>query len=223
MADFADARATMIDSQLRTCDVTDKAVLGAMAMVPREQFVPAAKRALAYVDSDIEITAPQGTGGARFLIKPMALAKLLQLARIESGDIVLDIGCGTGYSAAVLARMAGTVVAIESDPDLAAHASDALNAIEAANAAVVAAPLSGGLAKEGPFDVIVLEGAVDEIPAPLLDQLKDGGRLVAVVGRGGSGRAVVYTRSGDRFGEHFAFNASLPPLPGFQAAPAFVF
>lgn len=221
MADSAGARAIMVDSQLRTNDVTDRAVLAAMATTPREAFVPAAKRALAYLDKDIELNAAEA--GGRVLMKPMVAGKLIQLAAIGPQDVVLDIGCGTGYSAAILSRIAGSVVALEADADLAAEASERLVAIEASNAAVVNGPHEAGLAKEGPYDAIVIEGAVDEVPEAILAQLKDGGRLVAIVGRGNSAKALCYTRSGDNFGVRMGFNASAPILPGFARAPGFVF
>lgn len=221
MADSAGARATMVDSQLRTNDVTDRAVLAAMAATPREAFVPAARRALAYLDRDIELNSSDA--GGRALLKPMVMAKLIQLAEIKPDHVVLDIGCGTGYSTAILSRMAGSVVALESDAELAAEASERLLAIEASNAAVVTGPLEAGLAKEGPFDAIVIEGAVDEVPPAILQQLKDGGRLVAIVGRGNAARALCFTRSGDSFGERMGFNAAAPVLPGFARAAGFVF
>ncbi|MCW5697829.1 MAG: protein-L-isoaspartate O-methyltransferase [Bauldia sp.] len=222
MADFAKARRTMVDRQVRTADVTAPRVLAAMAEVPRELFVPRAKRSLAYSDADIEIAAPSAGGAARYLIEPAILARLVQLAAIGEGDIVLDIGCGTGYGAAVLARLAGAVVALEPDADLAAAATETLIDLGVDNAAVVTAAVDEGYPSAGPYDVILLEGSVESVPPALFDQLKAGGRLVAVIGPGPAGMATLYRKNGDVAGRP-AFNAPIPPLPCPPPAPTFVF
>lgn len=223
MTDFAAQRIKMVDSQLRTEDVTDYDVLGAMGEVPRERFVPARLKGLAYIDDDLVVKEASGTGPARHLMRPANFARLVQAAEIAPTDIVLDVGCGTGYSAAVLARLAQSVVALESDPDLAAAASAALTDLAIDNAAVVTGPLTAGHAAEGPYDAILLGGSVEEIPEALFAQLKEGGRLVAVVGRGRAAPAMVYTKSDSDIGRLPLFDAFVPPLPGFARPKAFVF
>ncbi len=223
MADMSSVRMAMINSQLRTNNVTDADVLAAMAAVPRERFVAAKWRSLAYLDRDIEIAAAEAGGLARYLIKPMVFARLAQAAEIGPDDIVLDVGCGSGYPAAVLARIAGAVVALEEDAALAGRAAANLEEIGATNATVVNAPAAAGHAEEGPYDAILVEGSIEEVPVALLDQLKDGGRLVAVIGRGNAADATVFTRSGETVTSRVVFNAALPPLPGFAREAGFVF
>lgn len=223
MEDFSAARTKMVDSQLRTENVTDFEVLAAMAAVPRERFVPAGQGGLAYVDRDVPITPKGAEGGSRYLMEPAPFARLLQAAEVAKTDIVLDVGCGTGYSAAVLARLADSVVALESDAALAASASETLTDLGVANAAVVSGPLEEGYPSEGPFDVIVVEGAVEVVPDALFAQLKDGGRLVAVVGYGRAASARVYRKSAGEIGSYDAFDAAIMPLPGFRKPQAFVF
>jgi protein-L-isoaspartate(D-aspartate) O-methyltransferase len=207
----------MVDSQLRTENVTDYDLLAAMSEIPRERFVPAEQAPLAYVDRDVPI------GPSRWLMEPAPFARLVQAAEVAATDIVLDVGCGTGYSAAVLARLADSVVALESDAGLAALASETLMDLGVANAAVVNGPLEEGYPSEGPFDVIVVEGAVEVVPDALLDQLKDGGRLVAIVGYGRAAAARVFTRSAGDVASREAFDAAVMPLPGFRKPQAFVF
>jgi protein-L-isoaspartate(D-aspartate) O-methyltransferase len=223
MEDFSTARTKMVDSQLRTQNVTDFAVLSAMGAVPREHFVPAAMRPFAYIDQDILIKEASADGPARYLMEPGPLGRLLQLADVTSSDIALDVGCASGYSAAVLARLAGSVVALESDETLAARASETLVELGIDNVAVVTGPLEAGYAAEGPYDVIFLGGAVETVPQALFDQLKDGGRLVAVVGYGRSALATLFTKSGGDIGDRAEFDADVRPLPGFRKAKAFVF
>lgn len=222
-ADFSQYRQKMVDGQLRTTDVTSASVLAAMGTVPREAFVEARRRELAYIDEDIEIMAENGNGAGRYIMEPSPFAKLLQLADIRAGDVVLDIGCGTGYSAAVLSRLASSVIALESDASLAERATGILGNLGFDNAVVVHGPLQAGYAAEGPYDVIVLEGAVGEIPPALFDQLRDGGRLVAVEGYGNAGVARLYVKVDGIVTGRRAFNAAIKPLPGFERAPAFVF
>jgi protein-L-isoaspartate(D-aspartate) O-methyltransferase len=222
-ADFSQYRQKMVDGQLRTTDVTSASVLAAMGSVPREAFVDARRRELAYIDEDIEIMAENGNGAGRYIMEPSPFAKLLQLADIRAGDVVLDIGCGTGYSAAVLSRLASSVIALESDASLAERATGILGNLGFDNAVVVHGPLRAGYAAEGPYDVIVLEGAVGEIPPALFDQLRDGGRLVAVEGYGNAGVARLYVKVDGIVTGRRAFNAAIKPLPGFERAPAFVF
>ena len=217
MIDFAAARKQMVDSQLLPNKVTDAHVIAAMSAVPREAFLPEGLRGVAYMDEDVQV------GPGRYVIEPMVFARLLQAAAIRRTDAVLDVGCATGYSAAVLARIAGVVVAVEEDRSLAAQASASLATIGAENAAVITGPLAAGYAAQAPYDVIVLEGAVEEVPAALLDQLAEGGRLAVVLAGRGIGKATLYTRSAGVIGHRQLFDAGLPPLPGFAREAGFVF
>jgi protein-L-isoaspartate(D-aspartate) O-methyltransferase len=204
----------MIDSQIRPNDVTDPRLLAAFEAVARENFVPRAARAIAYAEVPVEV-AP-----GRFLLEPRCFAKLLQLAKITADDRVLDVGCATGYSSAVLARLAGSVVALEQDADLLRIASDGL-----ANTGVtlVQGGLIEGAKMEGPFDVIVVEGAIEQTPETLLSQLNEGGRLVAVMQDGAQGRATLFVKEHGGIGHRAAFDASAPLLAGFKKAMGFVF
>lgn len=222
-ADFHEQRVKMVDGQIRTTDVTDAAVLAAMLAVPREEFVPAHWRPLAYIDEDIEI-APAGDGaGARFLMEPSPFARLVQLAAVTGGDTVLDIGCGTGYSSAVLSRIAAAVVGLESDAALAAAARDALAAHGRGNVEIVEGPLAQGHAARAPYDVVIVNGAADELPSALFDQLAEGGRLVAVIGHGHAGRATLYLKEGGLVSQRRVFNAAVMPLAEFRRQPEFEF
>ncbi|NVK35147.1 MAG: protein-L-isoaspartate O-methyltransferase [Rhodobacteraceae bacterium] len=219
MTDFEQSRRKMVDNQLRTNDVTDHRVLDALEWVPREKFVPASKQAVAYIDEEVPVNAD----ATRFLIKPHIFGKLVQLAAIRSDNLVLVVGAGSGYSTAVISRLADSVVGIEEDPALVASSTEVLVELGIENAAVIEGQLTKGGASEGPYDVILIDGAVDEVPADLLAQLKDGGRLVAIEGTGGSAVAKLYVRSEGTVSSRFAFNASTAPLPGFQLAEEFVF
>lgn len=215
---FDKARFNMVENQIRANRVTDPAVLAAMETVPRELFLPKAQRAIAYVDEDLPLD------DGRHLIEPLVLARLVQAAAIQPTDVALDIGCATGYSTAILAHIASTVVALECHEDMATRATRTLTDLGLDNAVVVNGPLSEGCPKQAPYDVILLGGAVPEVPAGLTAQLADGGRLVAVVGDGGwSSRITVVERHGDAFGHRPLFDAATPPLPGFARPPAFVF
>lgn len=217
MADFSGLRTKMVDGQVRTTDVTSLPLLDALLSVPREEFVPAARKSLAYIDEDLEI-AP-----GRYLMEPSPFARIVQLADIQPGDFVLDVGAGTGYSAAVLSKLAGSVVALEQDPTLAAKAQSVLSALGYDTVAVVEGPLSAGYPAQAPYDVILLEGAVESIPQALFDQLKDGGRLLAVEGHGNSADVRVYVKQGASVSARRAFNAAVKPLPGFNSVPTFEF
>ncbi len=216
------ARANMVENQVRPNKVTDDRVLAAMSAVPRELFVPKKFAGNAYVDEDIAVSRD------RYLMEPMVLARLLQAAAIEPRDVVLDIGCASGYSTAVLARLADTVVAVESDAELAETAVALMAQLDADNTAVVTGKLAEGYANQAPYDVIVLEGAVEEVPRALSDQLSEDGRLVAVVtgeNRGGThlGRATLMRRMHGPLSVRVLFDASVPPLPGFAVERGFVF
>jgi protein-L-isoaspartate(D-aspartate) O-methyltransferase len=223
MEDFTLSREKMVDSQLRTEDVTDYAILAAMGEIPRERFVPARLRPLAYIDGDIVVKDAAGATPARCLMEPAPFARLLQVASIMPSDIVLDIACATGYSTAVLARLANSVVAVEEDAELAALASETLVDLGIANAAVVTGPIVEGYPSEGPYDVIVLGGAVEYVPETLFSQLKEGGRLVGVIGYGRAASATIFTRTEGEIGSRVAFNAHVCPLPGFAKPKVFVF
>jgi protein-L-isoaspartate(D-aspartate) O-methyltransferase len=214
MADFARQRKTMVDNQIRTVDVTDPIVIDAFGRVPRELFVPAGDRDFAYVDRPIAV-AP-----GRVVPQPAPLARLIQLARPGIDDAVLLIGGATGYAAAILAELAARVVMVESDAALAATATELL--AERGNVEVVVGPLAAGAPAEGPFDVIVVDGAVEETPLALLDQAKVGGRLVAVVGQKGlSAQATVVVKTETGVSSRLAFNLPALPLAEFVKPKAF--
>lgn len=215
--DFNAARRNMVECQIRTSKVVDEAVVAAMLEVPRERFVPPPLQPVAYVDEDIEV------GNGRFLMEPAVLARLLQEASITTSDVVLDIASGAGYGAAVMARMAATVFAQETDRELAARATQMFAELGLDNVVPVDGPLDEGCAKHAPFNVIVVEGAVDTIPDTIIDQLADGGRLVTVVQERGIGRATIVTRIGDHLSRRVAFDAAVPVLPEFRKPPGFVF
>jgi protein-L-isoaspartate(D-aspartate) O-methyltransferase len=219
MVDFAQARRTMVDGQVRTSDVTDLRVLAAMLDVPRERFVPAARRAIAYLDRDV----PVSDDGRRCLIKPMVLGKLLQAAGLTGTERALDVGCATGYSCAVLGRLAASVVALEEDTALAAVASETLTASGASNVKVAGGALTAGWAEGAPYDLILLQGASEVTPDSLLAQLAEGGRLLGVIGSGPMGKATIYRKAGNHVTAQPLFDAAAPLLPGFAKTPAFVF
>ena len=218
MADYARARRTMVENQIRTADVTDLRILSALLEVPREAYVPPARRAMAYLDENVPVNA-----SGRALLKPMVFAKLVQAAQIGETDHVLDVGCASGYSAAVLARLAANVVALEEDAALARMAVDTLAQSGMHNVSVVSGPLAAGSAPGGPYDVIMLEGATEVRPDSLIAQLKEGGRLVAIVGAGPAGKATLYCMTGRHATAKPLFDAAAPLLPGFVKPAEFVF
>lgn len=221
--DFSSLRTKMVDSQVRPTDVTDLALISAMLSVPREAFVAAGRRELAYIDDNLPLGTPGSTDPQRYLMEPSPFARLVQLALVRPQDVVLDVGCGTGYASAVLSRLAASVIALESNPLLAEQATSILSGLGHDNVAVVEGPLEAGYAAEAPYDVIFVGGAVDEVPQALSRQLREGGRLVAVVGSGNAGVASLYVRDGDVVGRRRAFNAAVRPLPGFRREESFVF
>ena len=218
---FSTARQKMVDGQVRPSDITDSRIIDAMLAVPREAFVPQHRRALAYLDLDLDVS--EGGAAKRFLIKPVVTAKMLQAAEISQTDNVLVVGCATGYAAAVVAQLGCRVTATESDPTLAAKAQEILAGLGLANVTVRAAAAAEGDATGAPFDVIVLNGATEITPDRLYRQLKEGGRLVGVFATTQPPRATIVTRSHDEFGNRALFDAVVPVLPGLERLPAFVF
>jgi protein-L-isoaspartate(D-aspartate) O-methyltransferase len=211
----------MVDGQVRPSDVTDPRIIDAMLALPREVFVPEDRRALAYLDLDLDVSekgAPK-----RYLIKPMVVAKMIQAADIKSADNVLVVGCATGYTAALAAKLADRVTATESDPALAAKAAGILATLGLGHVTVVTAAASKGASANAPYDVIILEGATGVVPDMLYGQLAAEGRLVGVFASSGAPRAVIVTHSHSDFGHRDLFDASAPVLPGLEQPPAFVF
>jgi protein-L-isoaspartate(D-aspartate) O-methyltransferase len=217
------ARLNMVEGQLRTNKVTDEAVLDGFLTTPRGRFVPSNLRGIAYVDDDIPL------GNGRFLVEPLVLARLLQLAEIGKDDKVLEIGCASGYATAILAKIAASVVAVESDPQLAAAARANLQALGIGNVQLQEGPMTAGWRAGAPYNVILINGAVGEIPASISEQLAEGGRLVTVTeGSAGPvearcGSAVLMTRAEGKLSNRPAFDATVEMLPGFARRPAFVF
>jgi len=221
MSGFSTARQKMVDGQVRPSDVTDIRILDAMLAVPREAFVPSNQRALAYLDLDLDVGEAASARG--FLIKPVVTAKMLQAAEIKETDNVLVVGCATGYAAAVVAKLARQVTAMEGDPALAARAKDAFAGLGLANVTVLMAAAAEGDPANAPYDVIVLNGATGIVPDRLYGQLKEGGRLVGVFAMTQPQRATIVTRSHGDFGSRALFDAAVPVLPGLERLPAFVF
>ena len=218
MTGFGAACAHMIESQLRPSKVVDARVLDAFARVRRELFVPEHLRVVAYVDEDLPL------GGGRYLMEPVAIARLLQAAAIKRTDTMLIIGAGTGCEAALAAALARSVVALEEDPDLARRAREALVEHSIASVSVVEGPLPQGYRPRAPYDVILFGGAVAELPSEIASQLAEGGRLLAVIKSPDNvGRAVLKTKTGGVMAQRVLFDATTPFLPGFLPKPAFVF
>ena len=218
MTDYTAARLNMVENQVRTNRVTDERLIEAMETIPRELFVPAELRSVAYVDEDIRVARD------RYLLEPMVLARLLQAADVQPTDIALDIGPATGYSTAILALLCETVVGIEARDTLVEQASETLTELSIDNAVVIEGDLTAGNPEQGPYNVILFNGAVADIPDGITDQLAEGGRLVAVKRSGaGLGQATVVTRFGDICSPRVVFDAATPFLPGFEPKPAFVF
>lgn len=215
MSDFAARRTMMVDTQVRPSDVTSLPVIAAMLAVPREEFVPAAMRPVAYSGDNLNI------GHGRILLEPRTLAKLLDALAIQPDELVLDLACGYGYSAAVIARMAEAVVAIEAEAELASEAERRLAEAGVFNVAVLAAPLTEGAPRQGPYDIIIVEGAVQEVPDTITEQLRDGGRIGAVFAEGALGVARIGHKINGRMTWRYAFNANAPMLPEFARVPGF--
>ena len=214
MSAYSARRVMMVDTQVRPHDVTKFPIIDAMLSVPREVYVPQDKREAAYVGENLTL------GGGRVMLEARTLAKMMDALDLQPTDVVLDLGCGLGYSTAVIARMVDAVVAVEEEP-LAAEAQRILTAEGVDNAAVIGAPLAGGAAKHGPYDVITLQGGVEEVPAALLEQLKEGGRIAALFMQGPLGAVKIGHKSNGKMVWRFAFNAASPVLDGFSTRHAF--
>jgi len=230
MTDFKRARENMVDSQIRPNGVRDSALLRALMRVPREAFLPATLRPLAYAEEHLPIKKLNGGGReTRYMMAPLMLARLITLLRPQATDVALDVGCGTGYSTALLAALTESVVALESDPELAASAAETLTGLGVDNAAVVQGTLSEGYPAEAPFDVILVNGSVDKVPEALLDQLADGGRLATFLREPTAaiedtfGYAYTYEKASGFVSGQLEFSGGAPVLPGFQRRAGFTF
>ncbi len=219
MNDYSSARHNMVESQIRTNKVTDDGLLSAFENTPREAFVPKAMTGIAYVDEDLHI------GDSRHLMEPMVLARLLQAAQPEASDLALVVGGTTGYAAAILSGLVATVVSLDSDKALTKRANDTFMTLGLDNAASVAGEMEQGYAAQAPYDLIVVDGGIEVVPADLVDQLSPDGRLVAVIYReeGEPGRAMIVEKTGDGSARRILFDASVPLLPGFRRTAGFVF
>jgi protein-L-isoaspartate(D-aspartate) O-methyltransferase len=215
MIDFERARATMVESQLRTDRVTDRRILSAFAALPRERFVPAEKRELAYSDASLEVWPSIDGAPARFLLPPVVLARLVQLAAVEANDAVLDVGCATGYSAAVLSRVAKRVIALEDDPTLAEFAMQTFRALGLDRIEVVVAAPALGHPALAPYQAIIVNGRLRRVPDELVRQLAPAGRLAAAIGEGVTSPATVLTRAGKSWSSRREFDMFVPAAAGF--------
>lgn len=216
MTDFAQCRTMMVDTQVRPNDVTSYPVIEAMLNVPREQFVPDTRRDVAYAGDNISL------GDNRVMVEPRTLGKMMEVLDLKSSDLVLNIGCAYGYSAAVMARIAEAVVAVESDETMATEAQARLAAQDIFNVVVVKAGLTEGCPSQAPYDAMLIEGGIEELPDALADQLRDGGRVVALFRENNLGVVRVGLKLDGRINWRFAFNAGAPILPGFAKQPGFV-
>lgn len=223
MSDFKLERINMVESQIRPNAVTNPDLLAALLETPRELFVPPALRSLAYLDGVLRVENAREHRQARHLLSPMVFAKLAQLADIRPSDRILDIGGATGYSAAILAKLGASVVALENDAGLTAVAKEALANAGVKNVSFVMGPLEAGAPESAPFDVIFLNGRVGPLPESLLAQLAEGGRLVAIMGNDTAAKATRVSKIDSRIHQRTAFDASAPILPGFEPKSAFIF
>ncbi|MEL6523783.1 MAG: protein-L-isoaspartate O-methyltransferase [Pseudomonadota bacterium] len=212
---FESRRRNMVDTQVRPSDVTKFPIIEAMLHVPRERFVPDARQEAAYVGENLHLTAD------RVILEPRTLAKMLNDLNPQPDHVVLHVGAGLGYGTAILARLADAVVAVEEEADLAKTAEETLLSINADNVAVIEAPLTEGAPKHGPYDVMIIEGAVEIVPEQLLDQVKDGGRIAALFAEDSLGVVKIGHKIDGGVDWRFAFNAGAPALPGFSAPRAF--
>jgi protein-L-isoaspartate(D-aspartate) O-methyltransferase len=223
MKDFRTARRAMVDGQVRTSDVTHLGIIAAMLDIPREAFVPESQAAFAYLDRDVPIAEATATEPARYLMKPMVLARLIQAANPASADRVLVIGAGTGYSAAVLSRLAAQVTALEENESLFDQARSVLSSLGSHNINVIHGYLADGAPDSAPYDVVLIDGGVETVPDRLCTQLSSRGRLLAIEVTGPAGKAKLLQPVNGRFSGRELFDAYAPVLPGFSVARAFVF
>ena len=217
MTDFTAARTAMVDCQVRPSDVTKYPIIDALLATPREAYVPEHLREIAYVGEHVHL------GNGRVVLEARTFAKMLDAANVQPNEAVFDLGCGMGYSTAILARLSDAVIAIEDNGNLATDASEALSANDVDNAFVVTGPLTAGAAKHGPFDVLIIQGAVETIPDALLDQIKTGGRVVAIFADGPIGQCRVGIKSASGISWRYAFDATAPILAGFEKTVEFQF
>ena len=217
MTDYTAARTAMVDCQVRPSDVTKYPIIEALLSVPREEYVPAGLKSVAYAGEHIALAAD------RVLLDARTFAKMLDVANVQPTDLILDIGCGLGYSSAILARLAEVVVGVESDKAMAESASERLSDQSEDNVLVVNNDLAAGAAKHGPYDVIFVQGAIEVVPDGLLDQLKEGGRIIAILEEDNCGHCRVGLKSDGNVAWRYAFDASAPILPGFERSAEFAF
>lgn len=217
MPDFAARRTMMVDTQIRPSDVTKFPIIDAMLSVPREDFVPSAQREAAYVGENIELE------GRRVILEPRTLAKMLDALDISGNELVLDVGSALGYSAAVIARMAEAVVAVEEDEGWAAEAQEALSLAGIDNVIMHSGALAQGAPQHGPYDVIVVQGGISRFPDALADQLKEGGRVACLFIKGALGEVRIGRKQDGVISWRMSFNAGAPVLPGFDEEIAFQF
>jgi len=215
MSDLEDARRQMVASQVRPADVTDRRLQDAMLAIPRERFLPRSMAGSAYADMEVDL------GERRRFMRPRDFAKLVQALAVKPGDLVLDLACGRGYSTAILSRLCETVIGIESNKAFASKAEGALSDVGADNAVIVNGDIEEGAPEQGPFDVILVNGAVESVPEAWLAQIADGGRLAVIVRERGVGRARLFTRNGDVVGNRDVFDSMTSVLPGFEREPEF--
>ena len=215
MTDYASRRQMMVDTQVRPSDVTKFPIISAMLSVPREQFVPADKVEAAYISENVDLAE------GRVVLEPRTFAKMLDALSISGSELVLDVGAGYGYSAAIIAQMAEAVVAVEEDEAMASESADLLSANHADNVISHVGPLAEGATEHGPYDVVIVEGGVEELPQALIDQLKDGGRIACLFMEDRLGVVRVGYKQDGRVSWRFAFNASAPVLPGFAKVNEF--
>jgi protein-L-isoaspartate(D-aspartate) O-methyltransferase len=215
MSDFQSRRVMMVDTQVRPSDVTKFPIIAAMLAVPREVYVPDHLREAAYVGENVSL------GAGRVVLEARTLAKLLDALDVQPDELVLDLGCGLGYSTAVIAHLAEAVIAVEEDEAHASEAQRILNQEGVDNAAVIAGPLVAGAPKHGPYDVMTIQGAVEVIPPGILDQLKDGGRIGALFMEGPLGVVRIGYKTDRGMTWRSVFNASAPVLAGFHAERGF--
>jgi protein-L-isoaspartate(D-aspartate) O-methyltransferase len=221
MSGFATARQKMVDGQVRTNDVTDPRIIDAMLSIPRELFVPESRRALAYLDLDLDVA--EGGSSKRYMIKPQIIAKMLQAAEITATDNVLVVGCASGYVVALAARLAAKVTGTESEPALVEKGNKVLSTLGFSNVALKTAAPANGDPASAPYDVIILNGATEILPDRLFDQLAEDGRLVGIFATGKPARVKIVTRSHADLGHRALFDAAAPVLPGLERRPSFVF